>query len=100
MYSSNFIFIALSVLLLTSCSSTKYLGFSCQEPNIEIFVDGEYLGRELVYYTVTGRQEYVEVSCLNNGVEVYKRRIRVKRGDATLIELQIPKNYKYSSKLY
>lgn len=85
---------------LSSCSSTKTIGLVCQERQIEIYVDEEYLGRDLVYYTVPKGREYIEVSCRENGMEVYHRRINVKDRKGTLIELQIPKNYKYSSKQF
>lgn len=85
---------------ISSCSSTKTIGLTCQERQIEIYVDDEYLGRDLVYYTVPKGREYIEVSCRENGIEVYHRRINVKNRKGSLIELQIPKNYKYSSKPY
>jgi hypothetical protein len=85
---------------ISSCSSTKTIGLSCQERQIEIYVDDEYLGRDLVYYTLPKGREYIEVSCRENGMEVYHRRINVKDRNGSLIELQIPKNYKYSSKPY
>lgn len=81
-----------------SCSSSKTIALSCTERQIEIYVDDEYLGRDLVYYTVSKDREYIEVSCREKGIEVYNRRIYVKNWKGTLIELQIPKNYKYSSK--
>jgi hypothetical protein len=91
----------LNVQILSSCTSAqKTIGLSCQERQIEIYVDNEYLGRDLVYYTVPKGREYIDVSCKDNGVEVYHRRINVKDRKGTLIELQIPKNYKYSSKKY
>jgi len=82
----------------SSCSSTKTIGLTCQERQIEIYVDDEYLGRDLVYYTIPKVREYIEVSCRENDIEVYHRRINVKDKNGTLIELQIPKKYKYSSK--
>lgn len=90
----------------TVCASTLALDLietksprtEIQERQIEIYVDDEYLGRDLVYYTVPKGREYIEVSCRENGMEVYHRRINVKNRKGTLIELQIPKNYKYSSK--
>ena len=91
---------AVSGIAVSSCSSTKTIGLSCQERQIEIFVDNEYLGRDLVYYTVPKGREYIEVSCRDNGMEVYHRRINVKDRKGNLIELQIPKNYKYSNKPY
>ena len=97
--------VAIAIILLcvapigmSSCSSTKTIGLTCQERQIEIYVDDEYLGRDLVYYTVPKNRQYIEVSCRENGMEVYHRRINVKDRKGSLIELQIPKNYKYSSK--
>lgn len=85
---------------IVSCSSSKTIGLTCQERQIEIYVDDEYLGRDLVYYTIPKGREYIEVSCRDKGIEVYHRRIYVKDKNGTLIELQIPKNYKYSNKPY
>lgn len=87
----------------SSCSSSKTLCFYCQERQIEIYVDDQYLGRDLVEYTVSKDREYIEVSCRENGIEVYHKRINVKgykNNKNTLIELQIPKNYKYNSNPY
>lgn len=85
---------------LLSCSSPKTFGLYCQERTVEIFADGEYLGRDLVYYTIPKDREYIEVSCRNGDIEIYKRRIYVKEQQGGLIELRIPKNYKYSTKPY
>ena len=84
-----------AITFTPSCSTTKTIGLTCQERQIEIYVDDEYLGRDLVYYTVPKGREYIDVSCRENGVEVYHRRINIKNHKNTLIELQIPKNYKY-----
>ena len=81
-----------------SCSSAKTIALTCEEREVEIYVDDEYLGRDLVYYTVPKGREYIEVSCRENGIEVYHRRINVRSRNGNLIELQIPKNYKYSNK--
>lgn len=86
--------------VVSSCSSPKTFAFSCQERQIEIYVDDEYLGRDLVYYTVPKDRKYIEISCRDNGVEVYHRRINVDGRKGSLIELQIPKNYRYSNKPY
>lgn len=72
----------------------------CKERQIELFVDDEYLGRDLVYYTAPKGREFVDVSCRENGVEIYKRRINVADQKGCLIEIQIPKNYHYSTKQY
>lgn len=83
-----------------SCSSPKTYALSCQERQIEIYVDNQYLGRDLVYYTPAKGQKYIEVSCRDNGIEVYHKRVNVEGKKGNLIELQIPKNYRYSTKPY
>ena len=88
------------ILTLFSCSAPKTIAFSCNERQIEIFIDDEYLGRDLVYYTVPNGRKHLEVSCRENGIEVYHRRINVDGKNGKLIELQIPKHYKYSNKPY
>lgn len=90
--------VIMSLLSAAGCSVSKTFALSCQERQIEIYVNDEYLGRDLVYYTVPAGVETIEVSCRDKGVEVYHRRVYVKDSKNTLIELQIPKNYKYSSK--
>ena len=90
--------LGITTIGFSSCSSTKTLALSCKERQIEIYVDDDYLGRDLVYYTVPNGQEYIEVSCREQGIEIYHRRINVKNRKGTLIELQIPHNYKYSNK--
>lgn len=84
----------------SSCNSVKTIGLTCKERQIEIYVDDEYLGRDLVYYTIPKGRKRIEVSCRENGIEVYHRRINVEGKKGQLIELQIPKNYKYSNKPY
>ncbi len=88
----------LTIARLSSCESAKTIALACQERQIEIYVDDEYLGRDLVYYSVPKGRKHIEVSCRDNGIEVYHRRINVRDRKGTLIELQIPKNYRYSSK--
>ena len=83
-----------------SCSTPKMFALSCQERQIEIYVDDQYLGRDLVYYAPAKGQKYIEVTCKDNGVEVYQKRVNIEGRKGTLIELQIPKHYRYSSKPY
>lgn len=81
-----------------SCSSPKTFAFTCQEKQIEIYINGEYLGREYVNYTVPKGCNTIEVSCRDAGIEVYHRELNIAGRNGNLIELQIPKNYRYSSK--
>ncbi len=54
----------------------------------------------LVHITVPKSREYINVSCRENGMEIYHKRFSVKGRKGQLFELQIPKNYRYSSKPY
>ena len=93
-------FVAVCSIFITGCGSAKTLTLTCKERQIEIYVDGEYFGRDFVHYTVPKGQESIEVSCRDNGLEVLNRRISVKNLAGSLIELEIPKHYRYSSKPY
>ena len=81
-----------------SCCAPRDLVLTCQERHIEIYVDNQYLGRDMVKYTFHKGQKYVEVSCRDNGMEVYHKKIYVEDlKNGNLVELQIPKNLKYSN---
>ena len=97
----HYLTVCICTPLLASCSTpAKTIAVTCQERQVEIYIDGEYLGRDLVYYTVPKGQAYIEVSGRDNGMEVYNRRINVKDSRRNLIEIQVPKDYGYSSKPY
>lgn len=89
-----------SVFLLISCSSSKVLGFYCEEQQVDIYVNDEYVGRGLVNYQVPKSMESVKVSCWQDGDEIYTRTFYVKGKKGQLFELNIPKDYRYSSKPY
>ena len=93
-------FSSICITSFSNCSSPKVFAFACQERQIEIYVNDEYLGRDLVYDKVPKGCKYLEVSCRDNGYEIYHRRISADRKNGNLIDLQIPKNYKYSNKPY
>lgn len=84
------------ILCLCSCASTTPINFLCNEEHIEIYVDDEYVGRGLVHYIVPKNQDYVNVSCRQEGLEVYSRNFYVKGKKNQLLELNIPQDYRYS----
>ncbi len=92
--------LCLSAALLAGCTTARLVHLSCPENTVEIYVNDEYAGRNLVQYTVPAGCQYIEVSCRQDGVEIYGRRYYVKGMKSSLIELQIPKNYRYSDKPY
>lgn len=88
------------VALSTSCSSSKTIGFHCEEQQVEIYINDEYAGRGLVNYRLPKSMESVKVSCMQDGKEIYTRTFHIKGKKGQLFELQIPKDYRYSSKPY
>lgn len=86
--------------LFVSCSSSKTVGFHCEEQHVEIYINDEYAGRGLVYYRLPKNMESIKVSCMQDGKEVYTRTYYVKGKKGQLFDLQIPKDYRYSNKPY
>lgn len=93
-----FISSCLAVCCLTSCKITMSVSLLCDEQHVELYVDDEYVGRGLVNYIVPKGQDNIRVSCRENGVEVYSRSFYVKGMKSQLIEITIPKDYRYSSR--
>lgn len=93
----RFIFAAISIIAFCSCASSIPINLLCDEQHVEIYVDDEYVGRGLVHYIVPKGNDYINVSCRENGIEVYSRRFYVKGRKNQLYELRIPKDYRYSS---
>lgn len=87
----------LSNIFLGSCATSTQISFLCNEPHVEIYIDEEYVGRGLVNYVVSKKTSYVNVSCRENGIEIYNRNYYVKGKKNQLFELSIPKDYRYSS---
>lgn len=85
------------VTTLLSCSSSTTVSPLCDERQVEMYVDDEYVGRGLVQVTVPRDKERIKVSCRENGLEIYSRTYYIKGKDKQLIELSIPKDYRYSS---
>lgn len=92
-----FVLASLAICCFASCRCTASVSLLCDEQHIELYVDDEYVGRGLVSYTVPKGQDNIRVSCRENGVEVYSRSFYVKGMKNQLIELNIPKDYRYSS---
>ena len=95
------IVVVVSALLLqqlsASCSTSKSVDFYCADEFVDLYINGEYAGRGLVHYTFPSSQKTATVSCNYEGQEIYSRTYYVKSRDGQMIELQIPKNYFYST---
>lgn len=87
-----------ALALLSACVSPTRLNFSCDDPTLDIFIDGEYAGKALVNYVFPNSKQDVVVSCYDGTKEVYRRTFSKEgRVNNELIELQIEQNLQYSS---
>ncbi|MBQ9820797.1 MAG: hypothetical protein IJM58_01620 [Muribaculaceae bacterium] len=87
-----------ALTLLSACVSPTRLNFSCDDPTLDIFIDGEYAGKALVNYVFPNSKQDVVVSCYDGTKEVYRRTFSKEgRVNNELIELQIEQNLQYSS---
>ena len=90
--------IAGALALLAACASPTRLNFSCEDPTIDIYIDGEYAGKALVSYVFPNSKQDVVVSCYEGGKEVYRRTFSKEgRINNELIDLQVERNLQYSS---
>ena len=84
--------------LLVGCVSPTRVNFSCDDPTIDIYIDGEYAGKSLVNYVFPSSKQDVVVTCYDQGKEVYRRTFSKEgRVSNELIDLQIQRNLQYSS---
>lgn len=85
------------VVLLASCASTTTVSFMCDNQDLEIYVNDNYVGTGLVTYVVPKRVSVAEVCCKKNGIDVLKRSYDLHGLNHKLIELKAPTNMGYSS---
>lgn len=92
------LFVVSALALLAACVSPTRLNFSCDDPTIDIYIDGEYAGKALVNYVFPNSKQNVVVTCYDGGKEVYRRTFS-KEGHINneLIELPIVHDLRYSS---
>ena len=87
-----------ALVLMGACASPTRLNFSCEDPTIDIYIDGEYAGHTLVNYVFPSSKQEILVTCFENGNEVYHRTFSKEgRVNNELIDLQIERNLQYST---
>lgn len=85
-----------SLCAATACSTTQQVNFICDQLDVEIYVNDEYAGRNIVSYTLPRGTTHVTVSCRRDGEEVYSRRFYIKGKKEVTYTLTVPNNYRYS----
>ena len=88
---------ALSVIFI-GCASTTRLNFACNDPSVDIYIDGEFAGRDLVNHVFPKGKKTVEVTCMDNGVEVFHNIYYTgSYRNHELIDLPVQRDYQYST---
>lgn len=87
-----------ALTLIWGCASPTRVNFSCDDPTVDIYIDGEYAGKALVTYVFPNSKQDIVVTCYDGGREVYRRTFNKEgRVNNELIDLQIQHNLQYSS---
>lgn len=86
------------LFVLISCGSTETsVSFLCNNHELEIYVDNNYVGQGLVSYTAPKGVQEVEVTCKKNGLPVYSKNYYIKGHNRQLFDLKVPNNVYYSN---
>lgn len=85
--------------LLTTCAETKSVAFLCQQEDLQIYVNQEYVGTGLVYYKVPPNVRTAHVQCWKDGEIVYERNYDIRKSNRRLFDIHIPNYQTYSSDL-
>lgn len=83
--------------LLTGCASSVPVAFLCNDENVEIYVNGEFVGHGLIQYVVPKDVDYITVSAMHDGQIVYDRNYYVRDYRNSIIEIIPRTDYRYSS---
>ena len=85
------------ILLLELCSSTTTVSFLCNQEDLQIYVNDDYVGTGLVQYTAPKGVTTAEVECKKDGITVFSRNYYIKGHNRELFDIHIPQYNSYSS---
>ena len=85
------------ILLIESCSSTTTVSFLCNQEDLQIYVNDNYVGTGLVQYTAPKGVTTAEVECKKDGITVFSRNYYIKGHNRELFDINVPHYNSYSS---
>ena len=91
------IFMTTILLAFSSCASTTSVSFLCDQEDLQIYVNDDYVGTGLVNYTAPRGVTTAEVECKKDGITVFSRNYYIKGHNRELFDIHIPQNNSYSS---
>jgi len=90
-------FVTTIMLAFSSCASTTSVSFLCDQEDLQVYVNDEYVGTGLVYYTAPKGVTTAEVECKKDGITVFTRNFYIKGHNRELFDIHIPQYNSYSS---
>ena len=94
---SKFLFGSIFTLGIMSCSTSTTVSFLCDQEDLQIFVNNEYVGTGLVSYTAPKEITTAEVECKKDGVTEFTKNYYIKGHNRELFDIKIPIENSYSS---
>ena len=85
------------ILLIESCSSTTTVSFLCNQEDLQIYVNDDYVGTGLVHYTAPKNVTTADVECRKDGKTIFTKSYYIKGHDKELIDLNVPERMTYSN---
>ena len=83
---------------LASCATTTTtVHFLCNEEDLQIYVNDEYVGTGLVTYVAPPNVTSAEVSCKKDGIVIFTKTYYIKGHNKQLFDLNVPSYNSYSS---
>ena len=84
-------------MVLMACASATSVSFLCENEDLQIFVNNEYVGTDLVRYTAPKGVTTAEVECKKNGITIYSKNYYIKGQNNALFDIIVPEYKSYSS---
>ena len=91
------LFALLASMVLTACASATSVSFLCENEDLQIFVNNEFVGTGLVRYTAPKGVTTAEIECKKNGVTIYSKNYNIKGQNNALFDIKVPEYNSYSS---
>lgn len=91
--------VACVALVLGGCGGVSNLHFLCEDQYVELYINDEHIGSGLVNYKVSEDTKILSLKCVRDNEVVYQRNYSVDNyQNNSLIEINIPQNYRYQSR--
>ena len=84
-------------MMLVSCASATSVSFLCENEDLQIYVNDQYLGTGLVRYTAPKGVTTAVVECKKDGITIYSKDYYIKGHNNTLFDIKVPDYNSYSS---